>query len=90
MARDYQPLTSVKKSPPPCPRCANRGLIAIRYRDHSPWDIALCPCRIGQLYRTVGERLIRVRHPWITAEHQVGHLEDFDEVKPMPGEVFKG
>lgn len=73
-----------------CKRCAGRGLLAIRYRDGTPWDIAICICHTGQIYRKGGEPLVRQQNPWVTAEHQVGTLEDFDEAKPIRGEVYKG
>lgn len=72
-----------------CRKCGNRGLIAVRYRDHSPWDIAVCDCPAGQVYRK-HPGFVRARNPWVTAEHQVAWLEQFVEPKPVAGEVYKG
>ena len=67
-----------------CPRCENRGLIAVRYHDGSPFDLAICDCADGRLLRRIGvegvERFISAPHGGrirLTDENRIGFLEDF-------------
>ncbi len=72
-----------------CKRCRDQGLLRIQYRSGEAYDIAMCTCRIGEWFRKAGEHVVRTRLN-LSAQCQVGWLEDFDELKPIKGQVFNG
>jgi hypothetical protein len=63
-----------------CQKCADKGAIKVNYYSREPFDLALCDCDAGQMYRgwllRDGEGLLRVRFP---GADQIGHLEDFED-----------
>jgi hypothetical protein len=61
-----------------CVLCADAGLMRVEYRSGEPFDVAICACRIGQAYRTMGETGIRLRFN-LADDHRIGDLEAFDE-----------
>ncbi len=76
-------------SRPECPRCLNYGLHRVRYKSGESDDVAMCICAAGCWYRRAGEDFVRLRLG-LTDDQQVGYLEQFDELKPVKGQVFKG
>jgi len=58
-----------------CPQCADRGLIRVNYHSGEASDLALCDCRAGQWWRTVGDEYVRKAHPWAD---QVDTVEAFE------------
>ena len=73
-----------------CKRCQGKGLICVKFRDGSPFLLAMCKCSTGQLWRRGGIRLVRTRMA-VAEEHDVVNLEDLEDAyKPMVGQVFKG
>lgn len=81
---------------PLCKRCRGFGVIRIRYSESGRPpkavevdDFAMCICRAGLWYREAGPVMVRQRIVGIQPESRIAWLEDFDERKPIPGEVFK-
>lgn len=66
-----------------CRPCGNRGLLKICYESGEPWDVAICQCRTGQLYRQGGPDLVRARLE-IADEHRIALLEDFEDDVEQP------
>jgi len=70
-----------------CPKCANKGMIAVRYRDGSAPDIALCDCRQGRGLRNFDDAEIRRRFIDIGPESRIANLEDFNDDTPSTPDV---
>lgn len=74
-----------------CPKCAGRGLIKINYESGEPFDVAMCDCRAGEVWRDGGYQLVREREPWIPSSAVIAWLEDFSDepnVKPVDGRDY--
>lgn len=69
-----------------CDRCGDKGLIRVLYQSGEPFDIAICQCRVGQIFRRGGEDLIRASLQ-VGPEHQVALLEDFEGEELKPAEI---
>lgn len=66
-----------------CPKCADKGLIRVAYESGEPFDVAICTCRHGRVWRQGGEALVRQRMN-LTAEHQVSYLEHVEDEPAAP------
>lgn len=60
-----------------CVACAGRGLIAVRYHDGSPFDVAICDCKAGRWWRDVGELVVRSALHLEDPANRVAYVEDF-------------
>lgn len=71
---------AVISAPAVCPRCENRGLVAIHYHTGEPFDVAICACRAAAVFRIGGELLVRhFLGIEDKPEHRVSDLASFDE-----------
>lgn len=63
---------------PHCKRCADKGLILIRYEESDGFDLAACPCPEGRIWRK--PYFLRA---WaaqlMTPPVQIGRLEEFEQ-----------
>ena len=64
-----------------CAMCAGRGLVRIAYRSGEPFDIAICKCWQGHVFRAGGPELVRA-HLGLSAETRVELWEEFEEEPP--------
>lgn len=62
-----------------CTRCANRGLIAVRYESGDAFDVAICDCEQGCIWRKFGADVVRARLRLSSPDHRVAYVEDFAE-----------
>lgn len=60
-----------------CPHCQDKGLIRVAYESGEPFDLAICDCRKGRIYRAMGEAVIRDRMQ-VGPEHQIADRERFE------------
>jgi hypothetical protein len=67
-----------------CGKCADRGLIAVRYECGEPFDIAICDCAIGKRFRHAGELVVQHRLG-LGPENRVAYLEDFEDEPEAEG-----
>jgi hypothetical protein len=67
-----------------CDRCACAGVIRVNYHSGEPFDIAICDCPAGQIWRHQDDidGTIRARLQ-LDAAHQVALVEDFDPETEM-------
>jgi hypothetical protein len=61
-----------------CERCGGRGLLRVAYESGEPFDIAVCTCGVGGIYRKNGPALIRARLA-LSPDHEVVYLEDVED-----------
>jgi hypothetical protein len=53
-------------------------LIRVAYESGDPFDLAICDCRKGRIYRAMGEAVIRDRLDLHDPAHQIAHRERFE------------
>ncbi len=76
----------------PCDICQSRGLVRVNYHNGEPYDLGICWCAWGKVYRIGGEALVRQRME-LGAAHRVGNLEDFEDepaAVAVPASVTRG
>lgn len=61
-----------------CPLCQDKGLIRVAYESGEPFDLAICDCRKGRIYRAMGEAVIRDRLDLHDPQHQIADRERFE------------
>ncbi len=73
----------------PCQTCNSKGLVRVNYHSGEAYDLGICWCAWGQVYRVGGEALVRDRMQ-LGPEHRVGDLRDFqEEPTAVPGSVMR-
>jgi hypothetical protein len=60
-----------------CARCGGRGLVRVDYETGEPFDLAICRCDAGRVYRRGGPALVRMRFQ-LDDSHYVAPIEDFE------------
>jgi len=63
-----------------CKECAGRGVFMVQYRSGEPFDIAVCACKAGRLYRALGNGVLPLlkQQLKLSDEHRIHWSEWFD------------
>ena len=62
----------------PCPTCAGQGVVRIAYKSLEPFDLAICLCRAGDVYRRFPDAVLRARLA-LGPEARIADLDAFED-----------